>query len=230
MYAELDDENDLVGNVSLEALGTNSDAAHGWSVARWCDHGDMRQDLTGLVLAGGRSRRMGTDKALVEIAGRPLVRRIAERLAAVCTEVLVAPGERRLWGLPWQQVDDRVSGEGPLAGILGGLHVAGTPLMAVAAVDMPAVDGGLYRTLADAWDGRQVAVVPVADGRPQPLHAVYATASLPQFAALFDAGERSPTRALQRLDVMMVDVPGRGSWAVSLDTPDDLAAFDAGRA
>lgn len=189
----------------------------------------VREDLTGLVLAGGRSRRMGADKALVEVDGRPLVRVVAARLAHVCVEVLVAPGARRLPDLPWRQVGDRVAGEGPLAGILGGLAAASTPLVAVAGVDMPAVDPDLYAALADAWDGTQPAVVPVAAGRPQPLHAVYATAALPRFAALFDAGERAPTRALTRLQAHGVEVPQGTAWAASLDTPDDLARFLDGR-
>ena len=95
----------------------------------------MRDDLTGLVLAGGRSRRMGTDKALLTVDGRPLVSHVATRLATLCPTVLVAPGPRRLLQVVWPQDDDRIAGAGPLAGILGGLAAATTPLVAVVAAD-----------------------------------------------------------------------------------------------
>jgi molybdopterin-guanine dinucleotide biosynthesis protein A len=186
----------------------------------------MRTDLTGLVLAGGRSRRMGTDKALLTVDGRPLVSHVAARLATSCPTVLVAPGPRRLLQVVWQQVDDRVAGAGPLAGILGGLAAAKTPLVAVVAVDMPQADPGLLIDLANAWNGH-AAVVPVHDGRPQPLHAVYATSALRRFAAVFDAGERSPTRALARVDALLLPVRSTGRWARDLDTREDLARFRA---
>lgn len=188
-----------------------------------CDDGCVRDDLTGLVLAGGASRRMGHDKALLDVDGRRLVHHVAARLSAVCARVLVAPGARRLPGLPWAQVDDLAPGEGPLAGIIGGLAVASTPLLAVVAVDMPRVDPAVLAVLADAWDGG-VAVVPVAAGRPQPLHAVYAVARLPVLTAAFAAGERSVSRALGRTDAVFLDV-GDDRWALDLDTPDDLLRF-----
>lgn len=178
--------------------------------------------MTGLVLAGGESRRMGTDKALLELEGRPLVVHVAERLATVCCSVLVAPGARPLTGLPWQLVVDRRRGEGPLAGILGGLAAARTPLVAIVGVDMPHVDPAMLAALAEHWRGGP-AVVPVVDGHLQPLHAVYATAALPLLAGLFDAGERSPARALEHVGATTYEVDGPTPWAADLDTPDDVA-------
>lgn len=189
-----------------------------------CDHGDVHDDLTGLVLAGGASRRMGADKALLDVDGQPLVHHVARRLATVCTSVLVAPGERRLPDLPWEQVDDHVAGEGPLSGIIGGLAAAFTPLVAVAAVDMPHVDPAVLVTLADAWQG-QAAVIPVVDGRPQPLHAVYAAAATADLTTAFSDGERSVSRVLGRVDAVFLEIDGDGRWAADLDTPEDLQRF-----
>ena len=180
--------------------------------------------MTGLVLAGGASRRMGSDKALLDIDGRPLVEHVARRLSGVCVEVLVAPGDRALAGLTWPLVADRVLGQGPLAGILGGLAVARTALMAVAAVDMPEVDAGVLADLADRWDDAADAVVPVVAGRPQPLHAVYATAALATLAEAFDAGERSVLGALARGDAIYHTVDD-GQWAINLNTPEDLRRY-----
>lgn len=183
----------------------------------------MRDDLTGLVLAGGASRRMGEDKALLDVDGRVLVVYVAERLASVCETVLIAPGTRQLHELSWRQIDDVATQAGPLGGILAALAVADTPLVAVAAVDMPDLSPQLYRHLADTWNG-EAGVLPVVDGQPQPLHAIYATAALREVAALFDAGERSPARALTRLGALEIELPA-GAWIFSLNTPDDLRRF-----
>ena len=166
---------------------------------------------------------MGEDKAFLDVDGRVLVVYVAETLASVCETVLVASGSRRLQGLPWQQVEDVAPDTGPLGGILAALAVADTPLVAVAAVDMPDLRPQLYRDLAGIWDG-EAGVLPVVDGQPQPLHAVYATAAMQDLAALFHAGERSPARALTRLGALEIELPA-GAWTFSLNTPDDLRRF-----
>ncbi|MDP8928953.1 MAG: NTP transferase domain-containing protein, partial [Actinomycetota bacterium] len=115
--------------------------------------------LTGLVLAGGRGRRLGRDKALVEVAGEPLVVRAARRLEQCCQAVFVASGDgRRLGELAWEQVADAVSEGGPLAGILAGLERATTPLVAVVAVDLPHLNPAVLQRLAGEWRGEAAVV------------------------------------------------------------------------
>lgn len=188
----------------------------------------MRDDLTGLVLAGGAGRRIGRDKAAIEVDGQSLLARVAGRLATRCPTVLVAGGDRALPAGPWRPIDDRPGGGGPLAGLLGALAVAETPLVAVVAVDMPHADPAVLAALADAWQG-EAAVVPVAAGRPQPLHAVYATAGLPRLASLFDAGARSVTDVVRRTTAAWVPVVGPARWAENINTPDDLRRLRDGR-
>lgn len=204
-------------------MASESTAADMASPGR-CHHGRVRDDLTGLVLAGGASRRMGGDKALLDVDGQPLVHHVAQRLATVCTSVLVAPGARRLPSMPWRQVPDHATGEGPLGGIIGGLAAASTPLVAVVAVDMPHVDPALLVSLAHAWDGG-AAVVPVAGGRPQPLHAVYAVAALADLTTAFADGDRSVSRVLRRVGAAFLEIGDDDRWAGDLDTPEDLLRF-----
>jgi len=75
--------------------------------------------VTGIVLAGGASQRMGQNKAFLELAGRPLIEIVIERMASVCVEVLVVAGDVRPYvGLEARLVEDRFRG----VGALGGLH------------------------------------------------------------------------------------------------------------
>ena len=184
--------------------------------------------MTGLVLAGGRGRRMGRDKAHLTVAGRPLLERVATALERECAPVWVASGDgRRLAACRWPQLADAEGGAGPLGGILGGLERAPTDLLAVAAVDMPFASSAVLAFLASRWHG-EAAVVPRVEGRLQPLHAVYAAAAAPPLRTLFDRGERSPTRALRQLGARVVEpaewgrIDPSGRFALNLNTPEDL--------
>ncbi len=185
--------------------------------------------MTGLVLAGGKSARMGTDKAVLRLHGERLVDRAVRVLQACCAQVLVASGDGvRLTGLAVPQIADAVPDAGPLGGLVAGLEAATYDLVAVVAVDMPDADAGVLRRLADRWDG-QAAVVPRADGRLQPLHAVWAKAAAPDLRALLDHGERSVTAAAERLGALVIDADGWGPFAWNLNRPEDLCRNPGGR-
>lgn len=204
---------------------------YGWSVS---------VTMSGLVLAGGSSRRMGTDKAQMVVRGELLVSRAVRTLSEVCAEVVVASGDgHRLDHLGLTQVADVMPDAGPLAGIAAGLAAARHPVVAVVAVDMPDISAPLLRFLAGLWDGAwdgagngawdgPAALVPVVDGRWQPLHAVYARSAAPGIVSFLRGGGRSVRRALAALgarpvepDVWAAAVPD-GRFAVNLNAPEDL--------
>ena len=187
--------------------------------------------LAGVVLAGGRSRRMGTDKALVAVGGRPLVARVAARLASVADPVILAPGTPgRLGdlGLGLAEVPDALSDAGPLAGLVAGLRASPHELTAVAAVDLPFVSATLFALLA-GLRADEDAVVPVdGEGRLQPVHAVYARAALPALEAALAAGQRRLTDAVAALRLRLVGpdeweaVEPGGACFRNLNVPADL--------
>lgn len=184
--------------------------------------------LAGLLLAGGASRRMGTDKALLVVGGQTLAARGVALLRAVCGGgVLVAPGGRPL-GLGLDEVPDAVPGSGPLGGLVAGLERAAAPLVAVLAVDLPLASGPVLRALAAVWDGED-AVLPVVGGRREPLHAVWSAAAAPALRAELAAGRLALHRAAAGLRVR---VAGPEVWAAAaagvpfwhnVNVPADLA-------
>ena len=140
--------------------------------------------VSGIILAGGRSSRMGVDKASLELAGVTMLQRSVDRLApAVDMLVLVAAPGRPLppvtTGLPVEVVEDPVEGEGPLVGIAAGLEACRSTAAVVVAVDMPFVDARLVRALVERLDATHRWVVPIAHGRPQPLCSAFAVDALP---------------------------------------------------
>ena len=185
--------------------------------------------LAGLVLCGGGSRRMGTDKALLLVDGQPLVLRVAELLSSVADPVLLASGKPgRLGDLGLAEVEDAIPGAGPLAGLVAGLEASPHDLLGVVAADMPFASPELLRHLAERAGGAD-AVVPVTASGREPLHAVYSASALPGLrAALFEdhLAVRDALRTLRVLEVTedewrRADPTGR--FSLNLNRPEDLA-------
>lgn len=187
---------------------------------------DPGTGLAAVVLAGGGSRRMGTDKAALRVGGQRLVDRVVTRLREVAVEVVVTAGpDRRLEPEGAREIRDE--GVGPLGGILAGLEAVTARDVAVVAVDHPDPCTALLVALAARRAGAPCAA-PVVGGRLQPLHAVWAREAAPAVRTAVAAGERSPTRLLQGWSVERVgpDLWARydpsGRFARGWNHPDDL--------
>lgn len=188
---------------------------------------DNRERLAGLVLAGGRSTRMGRDKALLPVDGEPLLVRAVRFLGSFCAPVLLAGGNAdrtarllEVRGLgAVTGVADVVADAGPLAGLVAGLEAAQAGLVAVVAVDLPAPSQPVLELLADRWAG-EAAVVPEVDGRLEPLHAVWSTGAAAALRDLLAARRLSVTGAARLLGARVVPLEGR--FARNLNRPEDL--------
>ncbi|MBI2914224.1 MAG: molybdenum cofactor guanylyltransferase [Chloroflexi bacterium] len=166
----------------------------------------MAKPLSGVVLAGGASRRLGLDKAGVTFDGRPLLEIIVERLSGVCSEVIVACGSqtaRKRPALPVRFVKDPIAGQGPLAGVQAGLAAAQSDHCLVVACDMPFLNPGLLAYMAGR-PRRYQALVPRFGGRWHPLHALYARSCLPTVESLLAQGGNALEELLAHLDVQVV--------------------------
>jgi molybdopterin-guanine dinucleotide biosynthesis protein A len=142
-----------------------------------------------VILAGGESRRMGSNKALLELCGEPLVRRQARLAAQVAGEVLVSandPASGDTLGLPI--LPDLYPGCGPIAGIHSAMRYSKRPLILVLACDLPRVPVSLLRILVSRMRGHDLAVPRTSDGRFHPLCACYRRELLPNLEARLQTG------------------------------------------
>ncbi|MBO4246762.1 molybdenum cofactor guanylyltransferase [Halomicrobium sp. IBSBa] len=170
---------------------------------------------SGVVVAGGRSTRFGDgDKALADLAGTPMIRRVADRLAPVVDELVVncRADQRRdvaaaLDGLdvPVSFAIDTVPDRGPLAGIETGLDAVAGEYAAVVACDMPFVEPALVAHLFERAAGHEAAV-PRPDEWFQTTQAVYhADAMTDACRRALDDGQRRVAVTLDALDVAVID-------------------------
>lgn len=186
----------------------------------------VRDPWCGAVLAGGASARMGRDKALVEIGGRPLVSIAVEALrGAGAGRVLVIGGDTRsLARLGLEVVPDRNPGTGPLGGVLTAFATTRSDVVVVLACDLPGVDAASVVTVLEALhDDRSAAVAwPEEGGHQHVLQAAWRVArSEPVLTAAFASGERSLRRATATLPCRKVSgIPA--SALRNANRPDDL--------
>jgi molybdopterin-guanine dinucleotide biosynthesis protein A len=188
----------------------------------------MSDTVLGVVLAGGASRRMGQDKAALELAGRPLLAWVVAALRdAFASVVVVGPPERAALVPGVAVVADAYPGQGPLGGIATALRHAGGGRIFVAACDMPFLRPELARHLAMLAPDA-AAVVPRSERGIEPLCACYGNACLPLAESLLTNGHRAVQDLLARVAVREVEpeawsaFDAEGRSLVNVNTPEEL--------
>jgi molybdopterin-guanine dinucleotide biosynthesis protein A len=186
--------------------------------------------MTAAILAGGRSIRMGRDKALLPVGGRRMIEGIVEALRPLFPEIVIIADLRTAYGDLGAPVSpDRIPDKGPLGGLYTALSESGHPYTFCIACDMPFVDPGVVAYLTDRAEGSDV-VVPWSAAGFEPLHAVYAKRCLPSIEAMLAEDRlkveslfsrvrvrRVPTEELRRLDPEL-------RCFCNVNTPEELRA------
>lgn len=191
-------------------------------------------EVTGLVLCGGESRRMGRDKALIELGGRRLIEYPLEALRAVAGRVLISTGSSvRYADLGCEVVLDTHAGVGPLAGLLAGLEAARTEWVAVLACDMPRAVAPLMRELlAEALASEADACLLELERGSQPLYAAYRRSCAASVRRALESGERRMVSFHDGLRIVGLDArklgPDAALAAANVNTLADLALLTNG--
>jgi molybdenum cofactor guanylyltransferase len=162
-------------------------------------------EITGLILAGGKSSRYGTNKALVEVDGTVLIERVVRVMTAVFEEVILitnSPEDYSFLGLP--MVGDLIKGLGPIGGIYTGLATISTVAGFFVACDMPFLNANLLRHMVKAREGFD-AVVPRMGWMLEPLHTLYTRNCLPVIKSLIDSREHQIARCFHKIRVRYMD-------------------------
>ncbi len=184
---------------------------------------------SGIVLAGGRSRRLGIDKTTMrwppQTGTQTLLEVTAGKLAQVCDEVLLV-SYRGAHPLPYRIVPDRFAEGGSLGGLYSGLVEASHDYALAVATDMPFLSLGLLRWMLAQPRDFDV-LVPVRD-EPEPLHALYSKACLEPMRRRLEAGRLKITGFFEDVRVRYVDEPTlrqldpEGLSFFNINTPEDL--------
>ena len=184
---------------------------------------------TAIILAGGKSSRMGQPKALLPFDGEPLIVHIVRTMQRMFDEILVvaAPGQD-LPSMPVTQVHDSVAYQGPVGGICYGLQAADGDVCFVTSCDSAFLNTDLIAHLVSEISGYDV-VVPHWQGRFQPMHAVYRKSVMPFLEAQLANGQLRPvslfdkvrTRRVEEDEIRRFDPDGTSFF--NMNTPEDYA-------
>ena len=187
--------------------------------------------LAGLILAGGRSSRMQSDKAALAWHGRPELARAYELVAARVGQAFVSVRqEQRADPLraAYPQVVDGTEGAGPIAGIAAAQAMRPDAAWLVVACDLPLLDGETLDQLLAGRDRGKLATAfaSTRDGLPEPLCAIYEPASRPAILAHVAGGRDCPRKFLVEHDVLLLD-PVSPAALDNANTPEDAVAARA---
>lgn len=150
--------------------------------------------ITGVVLAGGKSSRMGTDKALLEYKGKPLICHAAGILDSFCEKVVISSSHNRYAFTGYEIWPDEIAVSAAISGIYTCLRRSATRYIFVLSTDMPMADTGFLRSMADEC-GNYDLILPVHDGHVEPLCGIYSKDLL----GVMEQNIRSEQYGLQRL-------------------------------
>lgn len=187
--------------------------------------------VSAAIMAGGKSRRMGRDKAWLDLGdGRPIVRRVIDVASEVADEVFLVANDAHFDSLGLRVVPDRFPEGGVLGGIATGIGAAAHERVLVVACDMPFVRPDVLRLLVDRSEGWD-AVVPRVGEEYETLHALYTKACLPTIERALAAGKMRVISFFGDVRLRIVD---EGELRVldpdlrsvtNVNTPEELAAI-----
>ncbi|OGI49777.1 MAG: hypothetical protein A3E57_05085 [Candidatus Muproteobacteria bacterium RIFCSPHIGHO2_12_FULL_60_33] len=185
------------------------------------------QDITGVILAGGRGHRMGgVDKGLVPLHGRPLVEYVMDALRPQVGRLIISANRNRdiyaSYGFPVIADDAAGDYEGPLAGMLSALRAVDTPYILFAPCDTPRLPPDLVRRLAAESSNASVVA---CEGRMQPVVALLHARLASSLQEYFEEGGRGTGEWLRRLGAALVDFSDEAETFENINTPEQLQHF-----
>jgi len=191
----------------------------------------MSAGITGVILAGGQGRRMGTvDKGLRELRGKAMAAWVIERFAPQVDEVLINANQNLdvYARFGYRVIPDEIGGfAGPLAGLQRGLSEASHPLVATSPCDTPFLPADLVARLHAALeaDAAQLAVARTGD-QPHPVFCVCRRDVLPHLTAFLQQGGRKIDAWYATLKVVEVVFDDQPDAFSNINTPSELSAFE----
>lgn len=187
--------------------------------------------VTGIILAGGRARRMGgIDKGLISLCGRPMVAHVLDSLANQASAIIINANRNRpaYAALGHPVVADR-SGDysGPLAGMSSGLHSAATPLCVTLPCDAPRLGADVARRLHAALAASGAAIAVADDGeRLHPVVNIMATRLAASIDAYLESGERKIDRWFDQHHWVRADFSDCPQYFTNVNTEDQRQALE----
>jgi molybdenum cofactor guanylyltransferase len=192
--------------------------------ARWL----LTEDATAIVLAGGHSRRMGTDKSMLPIDGQPMIEHICQQLRGTFAQVLISANDTEKFSfLGLQVIPDRRPDQGPLMAVASALEASQTELNLIIGCDIPQIRLPVARRMLAEGEEADIVIPVTEDGKEQPLFAVYRRSIHRHMNAALESGARRLADVYSLCRVRRIEL-GDAGWFANLNTMADYERFRSG--
>jgi molybdopterin-guanine dinucleotide biosynthesis protein A len=182
-----------------------------------------KKDITGIILAGGKSSRMGTDKGFLKLNNKTFIEYSIEALQPLVSQIIIVSNDPDYDVFKMKRVEDLIKDAGPLAGIHSGLKHSRTEYNLVLSCDIPLIKKEVIEKLIDAQDGYQDVIQIVSNGKSMPLIAMYKKTCETTFHKLLQKDERRLQVAMNQCKVKNIVLdPENNLYTANINTPEEL--------
>ncbi|TSA37244.1 MAG: molybdenum cofactor guanylyltransferase [Porphyromonadaceae bacterium] len=186
----------------------------------------IQPGITGIILAGGESRRMGTLKPLIHYKGKPLINWIFDAFLPICSDIIIIANSGDYSALAASVYPDNYPGNGPAAGIEAGLSHCQTDLALISSCDTPNLSTGFFKHLLQNHNGFDISIA-AHDGINEPLIGIYSRSVHPIFRDAILSDDPHPPRIIRQCKWQEISINSglnfyRPNLFLNLNTPLDL--------
>jgi len=181
------------------------------------------KNRSGIILAGGKSSRMGTDKGFILLNNKPFIQHIIDCLQPLVDEIIIISNNAAYDVFGKKRVADKIINSGPLAGVYTGLFYSKTQNNIVLSCDVPFVNQQLLSVLLQEEKKKYDIVQLQSEGKNMPLIALYQKKCAPHFLKLLNSGEKRMNTAINQLNTKTITINATlEKFAKNINTPEDL--------
>jgi len=186
-----------------------------------------KKNITGIILAGGKSSRMGTDKGMLVLNGKKIIEYVIAALTPNVSEVIIISNNENYNYLGYKVYKDIVKECGPMGGIFTGLEKSITENNIIVSCDIPNISSTMIAYIISNSREKD-ALIPVHDGQPEPLCAFYKKLTAKDFKQFLNSGNYKMLDALKHLKTSYLDVVNAQGFSEdifsNINTPDEFEA------
>ena len=188
---------------------------------------NKERNITGIILAGGKSSRMGTDKGFVIYKNKAFIQHIIEAINPLVDDIIIVSNNPDYDVFRLNRINDLIENAGPLAGVYTGLHFTTTENNLVVSCDVPLINSETLSLLIDEIDEESDVVQLESQGKTMPLIATYKKQCATTFYSLLNEGERRLRVALNQLKVKTIPLDkDHEKFTKNINTPNNLKEIE----
>lgn len=190
-----------------------------------------KMEVTGIILAGGKSSRMGTDKGLQELCGKSLISYSIQVLSELCSTIIISTSSDAYQSFGYQTVADEIPGIGPMGGIYSALKQSKTEKNLVLSCDLPFVSKELLSYILKNSEGYQVAVPWQGNQHYEPLCGFYNLSVLDQMQVFIQNGNYKLPDLFEKISINRLVINNKSDFYsenlfLNVNSKHDLAAAE----